>query len=342
MERSLRILSVVLCWHGLASGTKTEPVAGADSQVPVTGKSKPVTAAQAKSQGIKATGSKKTTPTTNIKNFDELLKQVNKMYVDRAAVMYPSGDGKITLVMYPASEVKSQICVEDLWSSLKFVSRVYMMTAGSFQIGDSKPRVQYIHLVPESDFISVPPKVFKELMKYSEDQSGDAVPEKPIMVSKQTALKFPSISLQFAETQTIYELTPRSYISCEGEGERPCEVLIRLSMLMNGYWFLGKPFFNNVVSAISMGNIRDPFVHVCPFKLDGEESARLVKYEASDRKVRMPWTPSDYALLAMICVVVATLIFYVFREKLFCCTRRPRIVQATPAETTETQPLINS
>jgi hypothetical protein len=258
-------------------------------------------------------------------DYDSLLLKWGKPFRDDSAVITPDEHGNPRLMMFPSSWVKDHLCPEKLWSSLKLVSSVYLMTAGAIQIGTGESKVEFIHLLPQSNYLHVPKKAFHEIVQKVPQHTGLNLhtAREGIKIKKSEIGGLPSIKIQFAETNVVYELTPSAYTNCKDGDDNDCEVMVKLAVLGSGYWYLGKPFFNNVVSAISMGNIKKAFVHVCPPKKQVVLNTR-VKFYTTDVKVGMPWTPSDYTLLAMVVLFVTGGILYIFRDKLTCFTRRSR------------------
>lgn len=256
-------------------------------------------------------------------DYDSLLVKSGKPFLDDSAVITPDEQGNPKLMMYPSSWVKDQLCREKLLSTLKLVSSVHLMTAGAIQIGTGDSKVEFIHLLPQSDYVHVPTKAYKEIVKSVPWHTGldlHTVRE-GINIKRAEMVGLPSIKIQFAETNVVYELTPSAYTKCKNEVDEECEVMVKLAFLGSGYWYLGNPFFNNVVSAISLGNIKKAFVHICPPKEQVVGNNR-VKFYTTDVKVGMPWTPSDYTLLAMIVLFVIGGILYIFRDKFTCFTSR--------------------
>ena len=274
-------------------------------------------------------------------NYDALLLKYGKPFRDDSVVITQDSLGNPKLMMYPASWVKDHLCPEKLWSSLKLVSSVYLMTAGAIQIGTADPKVEFIQLLPQSDYIHVPSKAFSEIVQKVPQHSGKNLHtvRQSINIKKSEISGLPSIKIQFAETNVVYELTPSAYTNCVNEADEECEVMVKLAILSSGYWYLGKPFFNNVVSAIALGNIKKSFVHVCPPKTQAVENTR-VKFYTTDVKVGMPWTPSDYALMGLIVLFVIGGILYIFRHKLNCCAKGPRAERLASED--DRQPLLNS
>ena len=276
-----------------------------------------------------------------IPDYDEIIKDFENPYRDSGLVLAQNPDGKPAYGLLPSFVVEKKMCSVDeasgfkTWSTLKLVSTVHGLTAGSIKIGDDKATTQFIHMLPESDFIHLPSKAFERIAG-GVGLSAKHLSNKPYQFKKDLLKELPPIEIQFANTQLLFTITPDAYTRCEEKGDM-CVLLIKLGNIdKTGFWFLGRPFFDYVVASISLGNTNKGYYHVCAPKLTAKQTESWpVKFAKSKVKVGMPWTPNDYVIMALVIVFVVGLLMYLFRHRLTCWKRggSSGSVHSTPRQT---------
>ena len=175
----------------------------------------------------------------------------------------------------------------------------------------------------------------------------------PWRFSRDKLKELPTIDLQFSESQALFTIKPEAYTKCANDGDE-CVLLIKLGSLeKRDFWFLGKPFFDYVVSVFSLGNHKASFINVCyPVLAKELRESWPIKVQKSDTKVGMPWTPNDYVLMVLIALFALGCIWFIFRHKITLCSKRQRAsvgpasaAASTPEDrnntTSDTQPLLN-
>jgi hypothetical protein len=282
-----------------------------------------------------------------IPGYKELVKDYQNPSRSSSLVIAQDSNGKPKIMLAPILKVKKRMCYTnegegfETWSTLRLVSTVPGLTAGSIKIGEDKAETTFIHLLPESEFIHVPRGAFQRISNIV-GLSGDKVMKTPWRFSRDKLKDLPTIDLQFAESNALFTLTPEAYTRCAKDGDE-CVLLVKLGSLeKRDFWFLGKPFFDYTVAVFSIGNYKDAFVHVCyPILAKGLRESWPVKIIKSDNKVGMPWTANDYILMVLIVLFVLGCIYFIFRNRLTCCRRRPRPQAAQSVEEGDNQPLLN-
>jgi hypothetical protein len=262
-----------------------------------------------------------------IPDYDDIIKDYENPFRDSGLLIAQNPDGTPAYGLLPSFVVEKKMCFVDAasdfktWIKLKLVSTVHGLTAGSVKIGDEKPSSQFIHILPESDFIHLPPKAFEKIAT-PVGLNGKELKGKPWQFKKALLKELPNIEIQFAQTSLLFTLTPQAYTRCEEEGDS-CILLVKLgSFEKSGFWFLGRPFFDYVVASISLGNAREGHYYICAPKLTEKQMESWpIRFSRTKVKVGMPWTPNDYVIMAMIVVFVIGLVMWMLRHKLTCLKR---------------------